>query len=79
MGHTFRLLDTFRLMSLGWGVQNHNVQSEMDLNLSGSSSLPLWNSMPDPIRRLDNYKSFKKQSRKLNLIGISTNPFNFLH
>ena len=31
----------------------------------------LWNSMPDPIRRLGNYKSFKKKLRKLNLSGIN--------
>ena len=35
------------------------------------SAAILWNSMPDPIRSLDNYKSFKKQLRKLNLIGIN--------
>ena len=35
------------------------------------SAAKLWNSLPDPIRRLDNYKSFKKQLRKLNLIGIN--------
>ena len=35
------------------------------------SAAKLCNSMPDPIRSLDNYKSFKKQLRKLNLIGIN--------
>ena len=35
------------------------------------SAVKPWNSMPDPIIRLDNYKSFKKQLRKVNLIGIN--------